>query len=92
MISIAEHNKRIDVRDNQAIVHWLRRHDIAPVVHRSTQADQFVAALLLRTALQIDADVLVAGTYGQNGIVEKLIGGTTIEMYRQAKRPLLLTH
>jgi nucleotide-binding universal stress UspA family protein len=92
LISIAEHNKRIDVRDDAAIVHWLRRHGVVPIVHHLAQADQSVGAMLLHAAARIKADMLVAGAYGQNAVVEKLIGGTTIDMYRHATLPLFLTH
>lgn len=92
ILSVAEHNKKIDVRDDPAVMYWLRRHGFVPSVHHMEQGDKPVGDLLLSKAQEIGAGLLAAGAYGQNAIVEKLIGGTTIDLYRQAQIPLFLTH
>jgi nucleotide-binding universal stress UspA family protein len=92
LISVAEHGKKIDVRDDPAVIYWLKRHNFIPTVHHFEQGDRGVGEILLSKAHEIGASVLAAGAYGQNAIVEKLIGGTTIDLYRHSALPLFLTH
>lgn len=92
LISIAEHHKRIDVRDDPAVIYWLKRHGFDPTVHLMEQGGNRVGDLLLSKVREIGAGLLVAGAYGHNAIVEKLIGGTTIDLYRRAQIPLFLNH
>lgn len=92
VISVAENHKKVDVRDDPAVTYWLKRHGVAPTLHFVEQGDKPVGELLLSKAEEIGVSVLAAGAYGQNAIVEKLIGGTTIDLYRRARIPLFLTH
>lgn len=92
IISVVEHNKKIDVRDDPAVMYWLRRHGFVPKVHFIEQGANAVGELLLSKAREVGAGLLAAGAYGQNAIVERLIGGTSIDLYRQAEIPLFLTH
>jgi len=92
IISVVEHNKKIDVRDDPAVMYWLRRHGFVPKVHFIEQGANAVSELLLSKAREVGAGLLAAGAYGQNAIVERLIGGTSIDLYRQAEIPLFLTH
>ena len=92
ILSVAENHKKIDVRDDPAVTYWLRRHAFTPTLHFLDQGDKSVGDLLLAKAGEIGASVLAAGAYGHNAIFEKLVGGTTIDLYRRAKLPLFLTH
>ena len=92
IMSVAEQNKKIDVRDDPAVMYWLKRHGFVPTVHLMAQGDKPVGELLLAKTRDVGAGVLAAGAYGQNALVEKLIGGTTIDLYKQANVPLFLTH
>jgi nucleotide-binding universal stress UspA family protein len=92
IVSVAEHNKKVDVRDDPAVMYWLKRHGFVPTVHLMAQGDESVAELLLSKTREVGAGLLAAGAYGQNALVEKLIGGTSVDLYRQAHVPLFLTH
>ncbi|OYW83582.1 MAG: hypothetical protein B7Z26_00095 [Asticcacaulis sp. 32-58-5] len=92
LISVAEHGKKIDVRNDPAVLYWLRRHNVTPTVHHIEQDYRGVGAILLSKAQDVGASVLAAGAYGRNVVVERLIGGTTIHLYRQSPLPLFLTH
>jgi nucleotide-binding universal stress UspA family protein len=92
IISVAEHHKKIDVRDDPAVTYWLKRHGLVPTMHLLEQGDKPVSELIMSKTMELGAGMLVAGAYGQNPFVEKLIGGTTIDLYKQAQVPLFLAH
>ncbi|MDR8956144.1 putative universal stress protein [Burkholderia multivorans] len=49
-----------------------------------------VAAVLMRTAAEADADLIVMGTSGRHGLRRLLLGSVAESLLRAADRPVLL--
>lgn len=56
----------------------------------SDSASDDVAAVVLRHAEQIHADLLVMGTHGRRGVRRLVIGSVAEQVLRQSRTPLLL--
>jgi nucleotide-binding universal stress UspA family protein len=71
----------------------LARHGLeANVVVHARRPQETVAAALLRHAAESGAQLLVAGGYGHSRLREWAIGGTTRELLRTARTPVLFSH
>lgn len=72
------------------LLRWLGTHGVQAslVVEESSS----VAGCLLQKALQVSADLLVAGGYGHSRIGELMTGGTTRTLLRNTPVPLLISH
>ncbi|SDP71973.1 Universal stress protein family protein [Ralstonia sp. 25mfcol4.1] len=72
------------------LVRWLGTHGVqASLV---VEEPSSVAGCLLQKALQVSADLLVAGGYGHSRIGELMTGGTTRTLLRNTPVPLLISH
>lgn len=71
---------------------FLARHGIGVDITTHARAGQGVGELLLRRAVDIDADLLVMGAYGHSRFREYVLGGVTREMLEDAPVPVLMAH
>jgi nucleotide-binding universal stress UspA family protein len=61
-------------------------------LHVAASDGENLGARIVREASSIGADLLVAGAYRHNRIIEWLLGGTTRHMLAAAELPLMLAH
>ena len=69
----------------------LARHDLQVRVDVLDSDGQGVAATLLAHADATGADLLIAGGYGHSKLREWILGGTTRELFMQARIPVLFS-
>lgn len=67
----------------------LSRHKVNAEVAVLPQSGDTVADTLSRRALETGADLIVMGAYGHSRFRERMLGGATRDMLRQAKTPVL---
>ncbi|WER49088.1 universal stress protein [Cupriavidus sp. WKF15] len=74
----------------ERLLQWLAAHGVTAWlrVQRGGQPGE----VLLRLTQELNAGLLVAGGYGRSRLRERMLGGTTRTLVRQAGVPLLLSH
>ena len=70
----------------------LARHGVRVSVHRPAADGRDPGAVLLQTAGELGADLLVAGGYGHSRFREWALGGTTRYLLHNASLPVLFSH
>ena len=71
---------------------YLGRHGIATTVHRLPKEGKDVGEVLLRTAADVGAELIVMGGFGHSRLRERIFGGTTTTMMKDAPVPVLMAH
>ncbi len=71
---------------------YLARHGIKLTVHRLPKEGQEVSAILNRAAQDLSADLVVMGGFGHSRLRQRIFGGTTTDMVKDAKVPVLMAH
>ena len=71
---------------------YLGRHGIATTVHRLPKEGKDVGEVLLRTAADVGAELIVMGGFGHSRLRERIFGGTTTTMMKDAAVPVLMAH
>lgn len=71
---------------------YLGRHGIEAQIHRLPREGREVADVLLRCAADFDADLLVMGGFGHSRLRQRIFGGTTTRMMKEARVPVLMAH
>jgi len=79
-------------RDVEDVAAMLSRHGVAASAEVALRAGQRVADLLLGTAGQLGADLVVAGGYGHARLLEWAFGGVTRDLLDRAPVCCLLSH
>lgn len=74
------------------IARHLSRHDLRVTVHVKPDAGDEPGAVLLRSARELEADLLVMGGYGHSRLREWMLGGTTRHVLAHATLPVFLSH
>lgn len=74
------------------LVEHLRRHGAqVELVALSAPSTDAIGGLLQAKALELGADLLIAGAFGQSRLWEKFLGGVTSDLLRNARMPLLMS-
>jgi nucleotide-binding universal stress UspA family protein len=71
---------------------YLARHGIRLTVHRLPKEGHEVSAILNRAAQDLSADLVVMGGFGHSRLRQRIFGGTTTDMFKEAKVPVLMAH
>jgi nucleotide-binding universal stress UspA family protein len=71
---------------------YLGRHGIGAKVHRLPREGKDTGELLRRTAAELAADLVVMGGFGHSRLRERIFGGTTTDMIKSARLPVLMAH
>lgn len=74
------------------IAAYLARHGLHPNVHRLPREGMDVGEILRRVAGDLDADLIVMGGFGHSRLRQRIFGGTTTTMMKQAPVPVLMAH
>jgi protein CrcB len=70
----------------------LEEHGIAATLHTVPDGEGSTGNRILHAAYQLDADLLVMGAFAHGEWRERMFGGVTRTMLRQAHLPLLMRH
>jgi nucleotide-binding universal stress UspA family protein len=70
----------------------LEEHGIAAMLHTVPDGEESTGDRILHAARQLDADLLVMGAFAHGEWRERMFGGVTRTMLRQAHLPLLMRH
>jgi nucleotide-binding universal stress UspA family protein len=71
---------------------YLGRHGIALEVHRLPSEGQEASGIINRFARDLGAELIVMGGFGHSRLRQRIFGGTTISMLRDARVPVLMAH
>jgi nucleotide-binding universal stress UspA family protein len=71
---------------------YLRAHGVEPVWHQYGDEPSHLGELLLSTAFDLDADLLVMGCYGHSRAREWMLGGVSRTVLESMTLPVLMTH
>jgi nucleotide-binding universal stress UspA family protein len=71
---------------------YLARHGINATVHRLPREGKETGDVLRRAAGDIAADLIVMGGFGHSRLRERIFGGTTTNMMKEASVPVLMAH
>lgn len=71
---------------------YLGRHGIEATVHRLPREGRDTGDLLRRTAMDLDADLIVMGGFGHSRLRQRIFGGTTTSMMKETTLPVLMAH
>ena len=71
---------------------YLARQGLDTELHQWARSGRSTAETLTEAAAVLGADYLVMGAYGHSRLRETILGGTTRDMLRSAKLPLLIAH
>jgi nucleotide-binding universal stress UspA family protein len=74
------------------LIHHLARHGIRATPARTVAAGIPVSDVLLNYAADVNADLLVAGSYGHSRLRERILGSTTHELLQHLTLPVLMSH
>ena len=74
------------------IAAFLSRQKMNVSVDRKSSVGKTVAQTILEHAIDVNADLIVMGAYGHSRLREWLLGGTTIDMLKNSKTPVLMAH
>jgi nucleotide-binding universal stress UspA family protein len=70
----------------------LRRHGVTAEAMRVTAGEGDIGRLLLSTAKDLDADLMVMGAFHHSRWREFILGGVTLTVLEQATMPLFMAH
>lgn len=71
---------------------YLARHGIEAAVHRLPREGREIAEILRRTTVDLGTDLVVMGGFGHSRLRQRIFGGTTTEIIRDAPVPVLMAH
>ena len=71
---------------------YLGRHGIEATVHRLPREGKETGEVLRRTAADLGADLIVMGGFGHSRLRQRIFGGTTTAMLKNAAIPVLMAH
>jgi nucleotide-binding universal stress UspA family protein len=71
---------------------YLGRHGIEATVHRLPREGKDTGEMLRRTAADLAADLIVMGGFGHSRLRQRIFGGTTTDMLKEATVPVLMAH
>jgi nucleotide-binding universal stress UspA family protein len=71
---------------------YLGRHGIHAVIHRLPREGKETGESLRRTAVDLNADLMVMGGFGHSRLRERIFGGTTTGMMKELVLPVLMAH
>lgn len=71
---------------------YLARHGVASELHEWPRNGRTVAEALMDASAVLEAGFIVMGAYGHSRLREAVLGGTTRDMLRHSRVPLLLGH
>jgi nucleotide-binding universal stress UspA family protein len=71
---------------------YLARHGISATVHCLPRQGRDTGELLLKTAGELGADLIVMGGFGHSRLRERIFGGTTTTMLKESNVPVLMAH
>jgi nucleotide-binding universal stress UspA family protein len=71
---------------------WYTRHGIDAEIRTVQSQEREVGDVLLATAAEISADLIVMGAYGRSRMRELILGGATHTMLKRMKVPVLMSH
>lgn len=74
------------------LAQFLSRHGANVTISVLAKSLPHISEVIDRQISDSDADLVVMGAYGHSRIRETILGGTTLEMLRNAKVPMLMTH
>lgn len=81
-----------DVGGSLSLETYLRAHRVAAVWHRHGDEPPHLGELLLSTAFDLDADLLVMGCYGHSRAREWVLGGMSRTILQSMTLPVLMAH
>jgi nucleotide-binding universal stress UspA family protein len=76
----------------QDVPAFLAKHGCTAQARRVALLDLPVGEVLLRTAHQLDCDLIVMGLYGHGRLQESVLGGASRDVVRHARMPILVSH
>lgn len=76
----------------ERIVRHLARHGITARANETMQNDIAISDVLLSSATDLSADLIVAGAYHHSPLRESLIGGVSRELFQHMTVPVLMSH
>jgi nucleotide-binding universal stress UspA family protein len=71
---------------------YLGRHGVSATVHCLPRQGRETGEVLLRTSDELGADMIVMGGYGHSRLRQRIFGGTTTRMMKEARVPVLMAH
>ena len=71
---------------------WYARHGLDAKIRVVRSQDMEVGDVLLSTAAEISADLIVMGAYGRSRLRELILGGATHSMLKHMTVPVLMSH
>lgn len=69
---------------------YLARHGVSADIHVLPKALPRIADSLLRQCQDVDADLLVMGSFGRSRLLQAILGGTTRDMIESMNLPVLM--
>ena len=75
-----------------ALMAMLTRQGVNAILTPISKTADSVSETLRQKALEMGADMIVMGAYGHSRFRERLLGGATREMLKQANVPVMMTH
>ena len=86
------HHARTTGNDGDALVEWLDRHGIAARHRNAVALGGEVGDMILSSAAELGADLLVMGAYGHSRLRELVLGGATRSVLAHMPLPALMSH
>ncbi len=71
---------------------WYARHGIDATIRVVQSPEKEVGDVLLATAAEMSADLIVMGAYGRSRLRELILGGATHSMLKHMTVPVLMSH
>lgn len=74
------------------IVAWLGRHGVTAKAHVAHTKEIDVSDVILSSASDLSADLIVMGGYGRSRLRELILGGTTHDILKHMTVPVVMSH
>lgn len=92
MIRSREHDLQRHREATRGVIRHLARHDIAARADHPLRSGNAISDMLLSAAMDVSADLIVAGAYHHSPLRETLIGGVSRELLQAMTVPVLMSH
>jgi nucleotide-binding universal stress UspA family protein len=83
---------RRDREATQRVVRHLARHEILARVDHPLRGGNAISDMLLSAAMDISADLIIAGAYHRSPLRQAVIGGVSRELLQHMTVPMLMSH
>lgn len=91
-ITVVAVSPKLEPRPWEDIQRYLERHGLKAAFEHREDRESLAGSILIQTAREKGADLIVSGAYGRRRLTEWLLGGVTLDLIAQSPICCLMSH